>query len=423
MQIQPKQAIHQAQNAGKARRKQKSAAKQAADRVVLTSSCPESAAAADLAKTSRTAHTQNIKPGLKNLAAVGHDAGAVTTAQAVGAAGGAGLAQAVFSGLKTGFVKGYIDPQATLQQCRELAAKYPDLVDLVELPIHSHGYDGKREDIRGAAPLYYMRLGPKGSDRDSKLGVFQHASPHAREHINPMTMVELAEQLCANYDPSSTDPAVMANTRLMSNLDIYISPQPNPDGANYSLYDDKEWRKNRAPFDGVDTGVDVNRNYPYKWEKSSSPDYQTYAGKSAASEPETRALMAVVDQHPNIRFVVDWHSYSEEIRRPLGVSAQDKPLYDEFHNRVKDAIASSRGRQYGVVESEVVEGASDDYYYHERALFSSIIETARAFQPAEKEALQVAKECARGAREVLEFAADFADQKGLAYAHPPKPSA
>lgn len=343
---------------------------------------------------------------------------ACATAPVVGGAVGAAVAQAVFEGLKTGFVQGYMDPQATLQFCRELEQKYPNLVELVELPIRSHGYDGKNADIKGSAPLYYMRLGPRDSDRDSKLGVYQHASPHAREHVNPLTMVELAEQLCANYDPASEDPAVKANTRLLEKLDIYISPQTNPDGANYSFYDDKRWRKNRAPHDGVDTGVDINRNYPYKWEKSRAADYQTYAGQGPASEPETRAIISVVDQHPNIRFVADWHSHSEEVRRPKGVSAKDKPFYDEFHGRVSDAIAGSRGRRYGVVESQVVEGSSDDFWYHERGLYSTILETARSFQPEQPEALQVMAECARGAREILEVAADYAEQRGLAKAQP-----
>lgn len=353
-------------------------------------------------------------PGVIGLVHQALQASGIAAGASLGAIAGAPVAQAVFEGLKTGFVTSYMDPQTVRAKCEELAAKYPDLVDLVDTRFLSHGYDGKREDLRGPAPLYYLRLGPKTSDRDQKVGVYQYSSPHAREHINPMIMMELAEQLCANYDPKSTDPAVVANTRLLQNLDIFISPETNPDGANYSYYDDKNWRKNRAPFDGVDTGVDVNRNYPYKWTADRGANYQTYPGKGPASEPETKATISVVDSHPNIKFVVDWHSYSEEVRRPLGVSKEDEAFYAEFHGRVKDAIASSRGREYGTVESQVVEGASDDYWYHDRGLYSSIIETGRSFQPPEKEAVDVSTECARGAREVLEVAVDYADH------HPPQ---
>ncbi len=350
------------------------------------------------------------EPKLEILTLQNQEAAASTVGQMVGGAVGAVVAKAVFDGLKTGFVKEYVDPKATFEQCKELVAKYPDLAELIELPIKSHGYDGRRVDLRGPESFYYLRLGPKTDDREQKVGVFQHAAPHAREHVNPMTMLELAEQLCANYDPNSTDPAVVANTRLMENLDIFIAPQTNPDGTNYSFYDDKNWRKNRSPFDGVDTGVDINRNYPYKWTGSKRADYQTYPGKGPASEPETQALIAVVDKNPNIRFVLDWHSHGEDIRQPLGVAEKDKPLYTEFHGRMQDAIASSRGRQYKAVVSQVVEGSSDDYWYHQRGVFSTVIETARAFQPTVDEALQVMKESARGGREALEFAADYAER-------------
>lgn len=406
MQIQPKyaQTTTGAPSVGKSQRKKKSDAPK------------ETPPSNDLVTLSPASKTSKKKiSALKDIA--GKTAG-VATGQSVAAAAGPLAAQAIFAGLQTGFVKDYIDPQATLQQCRELAAKYPNLVELVELPLKSHGYDGKRTDLKGPAPLYYMRLGPKTEDRDKKLGIFQHASPHAREHVNPMTMVELAEQLCANYDPKSTDAAVVANTRLMEKLDIFISPQPNPDGANYSFYDDKSWRKNRAPFDSVDTGVDINRNYPYKWKGPDGPDYQTYPGKSAGSEPETKMLMEVVNKHPNIRFVLDWHSAAEEVRRPQGVSKADEAIYGEFHSRMTDAIASSRGRQYRSVISNVVDGSSDDYWYHQRGIYSTVVEAARSFQPTKQEALQVVTECARGAREALEFAADFADKRGLATTQP-----
>ncbi len=366
---------------------------------------------------------QQTPPSVTKLAETARHEIAAAAGQAVSAAGAGIAAQAIFAGLQTGFVQDYIDPQATLAQCRQLAEKYPNLVELVELPLRSHGYDGKKSELQGPAPLYYLRLGPRDSERDKKLGIFQHASPHAREHINPMAMVELAEQLCANYDPTSSDPAKAANTALLNKLDIFIAPQPNPDGANYAFYDDKSWRKNRAPHDGTDTGVDINRNYPYKWAGPDGPDYQTYPGKSPASEPETRALIEVVNRHPNIRFVLDWHSAAEEVRRPYGVSKEDKAVYDEFHGRMKDAIASSRGRQYRTVVSNVVEGSSDDYWYHERGIYSTVVETGRSFQPVKKEALEVMAESARGAREALEFAADFAEKDGWLAADPMNTSA
>ena len=38
--------------------------------------------------------------------------------------------------------------------------------------------------------------------------------------------------------------------------------------------------------------VDLNRNFPYNWAKMGKPGYWQFAGKSKASEPETKAIVA-----------------------------------------------------------------------------------------------------------------------------------
>src|SRR5271155_2268529 len=77
------------------------------------------------------------------------------TASSVAAAAGPAAAVGVSGGLKTGFVDSYLTPSNVLTRARALAAKYPDLVELVVRPYQTHGYDGTNEDLRGPAPLYY----------------------------------------------------------------------------------------------------------------------------------------------------------------------------------------------------------------------------------------------------------------------------
>ena len=73
-----------------------------------------------------------------------------------------------------------------------------------------------------------LRIGMK---RDAaKPGVLIQASDHAREWV-PMTITaETAERLIANYpnDPATKD--------IIENVDIFLIPVNNPDGANYSFY-------------------------------------------------------------------------------------------------------------------------------------------------------------------------------------------
>lgn len=360
------------------------------------------------------------KAGTATLSAVAAEATTTSTTAVVGIAAGSAVAAGVFAGLKAGFVQGYMPPTEVLQRARDLARIRPDLVELVERPYQTHGYDGKREDLRGPAPLWYLRLGPRDApDREHKVGVLQMAAPHAREWMQPMIMMELAEQLVAAYDPRSDDPAVRASTALLDGLDIHLLPVTNPDGQSYSFFDQDMWRKNRSPQADGGVGVDVNRNYPYKWDEGTDSLKATFAGPSAASEPETRHIMQMVDDHPNIRFVCDWHSHGEEVRRPWGVSPEDQPAYDAMQNRMAEAIASVRGHQYKVTESKVIHGASDDYFYQERGLFSTIVEDGTAFHPELAEALQVMREGVAGARELLQVALEYQQSRGLEPAHPP----
>jgi murein peptide amidase A len=60
---------------------------------------------------------------------------------------------------------------------------------------------------------------------------------------------------------------------------VWLIDQANPDGC-------------RAGTRGNAHGVDLNRNAPWHWRGTGPPGSTYYAGPRAASEPETRALLA-----------------------------------------------------------------------------------------------------------------------------------
>ena len=309
---------------------------------------------------------------------------------------------------KSGFVTDFVDAKAVEDKVSELAQAYPNMVSIFTGTDRTAGYDGRVEKLRGPAALRYIKLGNKEKDSSGQPGVLLAAAPHGREVMQPMVMLEVIQQLVVNYNPESDDPAVKEISDLMDATDIHIVPVSNPDGLNYALYDDPNWRKTRCEISNSEyQGVDCNRNYDYRWIEK-EPKENSYGGPRPFSEPETRNVAALIDENPNIKFVYDFHSRGNQIRRPMGIQDEDDLAYFKLcQDRIFNAIKSSRGTEFERIESRVVNGASDDYFYFVKGIFAFVIESGTEYKPALSEALEIVRECSEAAKETLRIAKDY----------------
>jgi protein MpaA len=71
----------------------------------------------------------------------------------------------------------------------------------------------------------------------------------------------------------------LRKARVPEGVQLWVVPEMNPDGTAA----DKRQNAN---------GIDLNRNFPYQWQPISNPVYDS--GTRPASQPETRAAMALV---------------------------------------------------------------------------------------------------------------------------------
>lgn len=124
-----------------------------------------------------------------------------------------------------------------------------------------------------------------------KITIWNFVGAHAREWISPATVTYIIRELVenrANYES------------FVSDVDFHIVPVLNVDGYHYSHSKNRMWRKNRRIIPGFCNGVDLNRNFGYKWGQSGAATINTcatnYAGKESFSEPESKAIRNYVSK-------------------------------------------------------------------------------------------------------------------------------
>lgn len=150
----------------------------------------------------------------------------------------------------------------------------------------------------------------------------------------------------------------------------------NPDGYEYTWTADRLWRKNRRPHESGCYGVDLNRNFPYKWGEgggSSNPCSETYWGSGPASEPEVQNTIEYFRTHMPIVGAVDWHSYGQLLLRPYGWTSEDAPdeaRLKEIGDKMSAAIFEESGQRYAsqkAIGLYPTSGTSRDWFYSEEA--------------------------------------------------------
>jgi len=191
---------------------------------------------------------------------------------------------------------------------------------------------------------------------------------HAREPIGAEAVLYFMDYLTDNYgsDPTATE--------IVDGRELYFSPVVNPDGYVYNETTDPDgggmWRKNRRDNGDGTYGVDLNRNYGYKWgyddvgssPVTSDPDYR---GPSAFSEPESQAVRDFVEAR-HFSITLNYHSYGRLFLFPWGYQRVYAPDH-LYLSAIADSATSFNGYSptpgWGLY---LTNGDSDDWEYGEQ---------------------------------------------------------
>lgn len=171
-----------------------------------------------------------------------------------------------------------------------LQATYPDIITTQSIGTSVQGRD---------IPLLTLGTGERK--------VLVVAGMHSKESIAVTFTMRCIEE----YAQAMTDGKMLGRynvKKLLSEFTIYFVPLLNPDGMDiYMGLEQPEYtdapltEEELSDFKNNANGVNLNRNFPFEWGyegvNTTQPDFRSYSGTSAASEPETQAIINLCAAH------------------------------------------------------------------------------------------------------------------------------
>lgn len=270
-------------------------------------------------------------------------------------------------GMEFGSMGGFYTLDEVVAELDSMRLQYPNLITAK----HSIGTSHENRDI------WMVKISDNPDISEDEPEVLYDALIHAREPAAMSSVMYFMYYLLENY---GTDPEV---TYLVNNRELYFIPVLNPDGYEYNRQTNPNgggmWRKNRRDNGGGVFGVDLNRNYGYKWGydnlgSSNDPADESYRGPSAFSEPETQAYRDFCINHSFVTNL-SYHTYSDVLLYPWGYINALTPDSTIFKEYASD-MTQYNNYGYGNVVQAIgytANGGTFDWMYGEQTSKNKII--------------------------------------------------
>lgn len=280
---------------------------------------------------------------------------------------------------RLGSMGGYLTLEELVSELDEMHQKFPSLITKPQ-PIS----DFKTHE--GRSILWTSITGRKNTSGEKK-GVLYTALHHSREPLSMQQMVYFMWYILENYN---TDPTIK---KLLDKTQLYFIPCVNPDGYAYNARVSPDgggmWRKNRRPLGNDNYGVDLNRNYGYKWGSNNSgssddPASDLYRGASAFSEPETKAIKWFCENY-GIFSALNYHAYGDYLIYPWGYTSEETS-HDRHFKSLAKSLTFEKRILYGTSRETVLyttNGDADDWMYGETGTKNRIYSMTPEAGPAE----------------------------------------
>ena len=241
--------------------------------------------------------------------------------------------------------------------------------------------------------LYVAVLGNPQAERQ----ILVSAGIHGREYLTPLLVMKQMEFYLTYYEAGSCGGS--SYRALLDEICFYIIPMTNPDGimlsqsglsslSDEALYKGiyatyyKDYQYEYTQQTSVNeylkiwkanaNGVDLNRNFDALWNEYDGikrPSHKNFKGPCPASEPETKALVALTESLSNIQAVLCIHSQGEVLYWNCGQEAELAARTRQFTNM----ISAQNG--YRVVPDQNNDASFSDWCALKKGLIAVTVET------------------------------------------------
>lgn len=190
---------------------------------------------------------------------------------------------------------------------------------------------GKSVEGRSILATTFNSIGPKRDGTQDRALVVE-CGIHAREWISPAICLYIIYELLYSKESS----------QILEQYRVHIIPILNPDGYVYTWEKNRLWRKNRSGGQRC-RGVDLNRNFDVDFCRigsSRDPCDETFCGRRAFSEPETRAFrnfMLAAHNNVPIHVYFSIHSYGQTFTYPYGFTKKQLPDFQQRYKISREA--------------------------------------------------------------------------------------
>ncbi|MFZ2504263.1 MAG: M14 family zinc carboxypeptidase [Nocardioides sp.] len=305
------------------------------------------------------------------------------------------------AGADARFYGGYYTADEYVAHLGDVAAARPDLAVTYDVGDSWRKTQG-RPDGNDLVAICITKRQPGDCQltaTSAKPRFFLLGTVHARELTATELATRFVDLLTTSY---GTDADI---TSIVDNTEVWVLPLANPDGREIaesggaSPYLQRKNANNTLgtcavpPTSSNQHGVDINRNFNWQWGgvgTSTDPCAQTFRGQSAASEPETAAIVslmrtlfpdqrgpAATDAAPLTTpgYMMTLHSYANQVLIPWGDTNTASPN-DAGLRSAAFRVNFYNGYQAGQPGQILynVTGSTDDWLYGERGIASSTME-------------------------------------------------